>query len=492
MENRLAALCLAALVPVVSSGCGNNSGEGEAVRNEVSSIIRPTAIGGRNEVVMVYATVIINGQFATRTCSGSYFAPRVVLTAAHCLDGVFLDQVFVYWGDNFAADISQLTPFNGRLIPPAVGQASFWSKADSFERHPSWNPSLKHPDLGAIYLDRKPPFDPLPLARFRLDNSWLNRQVTISGWGGDVATSGTTATGARTQRTGRTVVLGSPTLADYHPEDPNPGMLVESVRNNVLKLDGHAPYSNSCFGDSGGPILVNQSGQDYVAGVSYFGGLFCEDYSLYTRIDPFLPFLDEAYKKGGQATLIPNLECVAPNVSGTLTAYFGYENKNGVGVTVPFGTKNQLPLDSNGWRNKLFNPGAHAFAFGVDFSATQTLSYALAPDNSPRTTLNVTKSSLRCGAAQADAVECGDVCRATLRSGCPGLSFEACENECLSQVSFTREVTPECMPQQQAWDACTARVAPGSANWLCSPFLFIPTAPACDALLDELFTCSGF
>jgi hypothetical protein len=88
---------------------------------------------------------------------------------------------------------------------------------------------------------------------------------------------------------------------------------------------------------------------------------------------------------GGQETLIPNLECVAPNLAGTLTACFGYNNKNGVGVTVPFGANNQLALDASGFRNKLFTPGLHPFAFGVDFTSNQTVSYSLAPDNSPRT-----------------------------------------------------------------------------------------------------------
>jgi hypothetical protein len=487
-------LNLLAFGALALGGCGEGSSGGdESIGERTGAIIRPTATGGRNEVVMIYARAISQGQLVIRTCSGSYFAPRVVMTAAHCLQGVFSGQLFVYWGDNFAQDVAQLTTVNGMLVPPPVGQPSFWAQADSFETHPLYDPNLNHPDMGAVYLDRKPPFDPLPLGRFRLDDSWINRQVTISGWGGDVATSGTTATGSRVQRTGVTRILGSPTAADFHPEDPNPGMLVPAVRQNVVKLDGHAPNSNGCFGDSGSPIIVNQFGQDYLAGVLYFGGLFCEDYSLYTRIDPFLPFLDQAYKRGGQDTLIPNFDCVAPNVAGTLTAYFGYNNKNGVGITVPFGSKNQLALDVNGFRNTLFTPGVHDFAFGVDFTTSQTLSYSLAPDNSPRTTINVTRNSLRCGAAQADQVETGDVCRAVMRSGCPSLTFQSCMAAFLDNLQFTRDVTPECLPQNQAWDACQARTAPGAANWLCSPVPgFMPGAPACDALLNDLFTCEGF
>jgi hypothetical protein len=498
MKKTFGTISLLAFSLLAVGGCGEesitgSSGGGDDLENRTGAIIRPTAQGGRNEVVMIYATAISGGRFITRTCSGSYFAPRVVMTAAHCLENIFFDQVFVYWGDNFAADVSQLTTTpTGFLAPPPVGQPSFWAKADSFEKHPSWDPTLDHPDMGAIYLDRKPPFDPLPLGRFRLDNSWVGRQVTITGWGGDVATSGTTTSGSRVQRTGLTHILGTPTAADYHPEDPNPGMLVDAVRQDVLKVDGHAPNSNGCFGDSGSPIIVNQFGQDYFAGVSYWTGLFCEDYSLYTRLDPFLPFLDAAYKKGGQETLIPNLECVAPNVAGTLTAYFGYNNKNGVGVTVPFGSKNQLALDVNGFRNSLFNPGAHSFAFGVDFTTSQTLSYSLAPDNSPRTTLTVNRNSLRCGAAQADQVECGGVCRASLRSGCPGLTFQACMSQCLDQVGFTNDVFPECIPQQQADDGCVARVPPGAANWVCSPFGFLPTAPACAAADTALADCEAF
>lgn len=479
---------------LVLGGCGQGSQDGaEPVDVLSGAIVRPTATGGRNEVVMIYATVAGPGGLTTRTCSGSYFAPRVVMTAAHCLENIFEGQLFVYWGDNFTQDVSQLAPQNGLLVPPPVGQPSFWAKADSFEKHPQWDPTLVHPDMGVVYLDRKPPFDPLPLARFRLDDSWLNRQVTISGWGGDVATSATTQSGSRVQRTGVTRLLGSPTAADFHPEDPNPGMLVPSVRQNVLKFDGHAPNSNACFGDSGGPLIVSRFGQDYLAGVIYFGGLFCEDYGLATRIDPFLPFLDQAYKRGGQETLIPSLDCVAPNVGGTLTAYFGYDNRNGVGVTVPFGSKNQLALDVNGFRNKLFTPGRHPFAFGIDFTTSQTVNYTLAPDNSPRTTINVTRSSVQCGAAQANEVETGDVCRAVMRSGCPGLTFESCMAAFLGNLQFTLDVTPECLPQNQAWDACQARAAPGPASWSCSPIPgFMPGAPACDPRLDELLACQGF
>lgn len=71
------------------------------------------------------------------------------------------------------------------------------------------------------------------------------------------------------------------------------------------------------------------------------------------RAAPSVSF-DQAYRRGGQAVLKPTFDCVAPNVDGTLTAFFGYENENGVSITVPYGTKNALPLDTQNQRLRSF------------------------------------------------------------------------------------------------------------------------------------------
>ncbi|HEY5958252.1 MAG TPA: trypsin-like serine protease, partial [Polyangiaceae bacterium] len=100
-------LCISALSALGCAGYAPDTGE-ETTASSQAAIVRPTATGGRNEVVLVYALIGIDAQGAPvfRTCSGSYFAPRVVLTAAHCLQNVISNQLFVYWGDNFATDVS--------------------------------------------------------------------------------------------------------------------------------------------------------------------------------------------------------------------------------------------------------------------------------------------------------------------------------------------------------------------------------------------------
>ncbi|MEI9952701.1 MAG: trypsin-like serine protease [Pseudomonadota bacterium] len=443
------------------AACG---GEGnEDFETKTGEIIRPTSNGGRDQVVMLYG-VRFNG--FTIKCSGSYYAPRVVVTAAHCVPSD-LSQLFVYYGDNFQTDLSELTPNGfGGLNPPPIGAPSHWSQADSWQVNPAYDANLNSADMAAVFLDRKPPFDPLPLYRSKV-NSGV--QMTITGWGHNAANSPTTGTGSGVQRTGRTVTLGSPTAADYHPDDPNPGMLNPAVRQTVVKTNGAAPYSNGCFGDSGGPIILNQYGQDYVAGVGYWTGLYCADYNLFTRIDSFLPFLDLSYKRGGQDLLKPTFACVTPNPQGSLTAIFGYQNDNGVGVSIPYGSKNALARDTSNLRPTRFDSGLHSFGFGVDLTTGQTASWTLSPDNNPSVTVNATSSSPRCSAAQAYDSGCVLQCRAQLRSGCPRVEeSDNCAQFCADNGHLVLDFFPGCSDERDAWQNCVAATAPGAANWSCS------------------------
>ena len=130
-------LGMGALLSACSSGAGPGLDERTAgVSNE--AIIRSTQLGGKDQVVMVYATILnpTTHTLSRRTCTGSYFAPRVVLTAAHCLENVWADQVFVYYGDNFNADLPQLTKIGDTLVPPPPGSPSFWAQGNSYEKHP--------------------------------------------------------------------------------------------------------------------------------------------------------------------------------------------------------------------------------------------------------------------------------------------------------------------------------------------------------------------
>src|ERR1043165_4955090 len=89
---------------------------------------------GRPYVVMV---AFQTGGGAFSFCSGTYFAPRVVLTAAHCIPSEFVARASVYFGTNLEAEFDQVFDI------PAPGQPSVWAKADSWQAHPDYRLSPK-------------------------------------------------------------------------------------------------------------------------------------------------------------------------------------------------------------------------------------------------------------------------------------------------------------------------------------------------------------
>ncbi|MFZ5890388.1 MAG: S1 family peptidase [Myxococcota bacterium] len=473
------------------TACSSDVQESTAGQSE-QPIVRAAAEGGKDQVVLLYMRTVSGGQIRERTCTGTYIGPRLVLTAAHCMSNVISNLVYAYWGNNFAADFAALPQVGITPVIPPPGQPSLFAQADTYEVHPDWDPGLVHPDMAVVYLDRALPFEPLEVARFRVGNHYVGDQAKLVGWGASQALSAdiSQTVGGRVQRTGFTRFLGSPTEADYHPEDPNAGMLVPAIRRNTLKTDGHAPYANSCAGDSGGPVFVQKHGRDLVAGVGSWTGQWCEDYSLFTRIDPFLPFIDNAERRSGHAPITPHLECVAPNADGTYTAYFGYENANGVSVDVPHGFRNAMPLDVDGHRVTHFVPGRHDFVFGVDFSAKQRLFYTLAPEGSRPSVLLTNKHSRACGEEVAPQVACGGFCRAGLKSGCTDVlpSYAQCMSDCLSFV----DAFPECGAESLAMNQCYANTPPGEDHWMCNGDDFMPSSFDCMDQEIAFYTCLGF
>jgi hypothetical protein len=112
---------------------------------------------------------------------------------------------------------------------------------ESVTLHPDWTRERHYPDVAVLYLDRELPFEPLPLARFPIDASWTGKKATIAGWGGSRALSAdiSQVEGSGIKRSARVKLLGTPTLADYHADDPNPAMLtVVTLAARELRLRG--------------------------------------------------------------------------------------------------------------------------------------------------------------------------------------------------------------------------------------------------------------
>ena len=74
-------------------------------------------------------------------------------------------------------------------------------------------------------------------------------------------------------------------------------MLIPKIRAQLMQLEGSAPKSNTCFGDSGGPSMFKFFGKHYIVGITSWGDDFCNDFAYHVRISEFLPFLGKAAYK---------------------------------------------------------------------------------------------------------------------------------------------------------------------------------------------------
>jgi hypothetical protein len=480
---RIGLLCASLwLSSSLSVGCGVDAPD--PVDDGASGIVRGKIEKKLPQVVAVRSDLFNGGWIL---CTGTYFAERVVVTAGHCQRGDAIPgQTFVYFGNDYLNDVAQLPNI------PAPGQPSLWARVETLTPHPEYDRTLNYPDLMILHLDRKLPFDPIPLLREPVTSA--DKKGEIAGWGGSRALVPdiSEVEGAGIKRSGKVKIVGTPTEADFHPDDPNLGILDPAIRANLIKTNGVEPSPNTCAGDSGGPLFVERKGRTYLAGVGFWTGLFCEDYAMFTRIDPFLATFDDAVAHAGTAPITPRLECVAPQADGSFSAYFGYTNDNALTVTIPHGKKNQFAADTAGARPSDFESGNSPFDFSVPFTNGTTLSWKLTPPGGPSTTVTANASSPVCDPADPTFL-CAKTCDAELAAECAseGLSRPRCVAGCVLDTEFFTD--SGCGPEWNAYNACIAGLSPAAENWACFPgFPPTPQSPTCDPEVYAVLVCLGY
>jgi secreted trypsin-like serine protease len=222
--------------------------------------------GNDHPMVGIMAAHDASGAYQWR-CSGTLIAPRLFLTAGHCVEAP-VAHVEIW----FDADVESGEPGNGWPDDGEVGGEPFL--------HPDYDPDAfwLH-DLGVVVLDDAvdvPAYGKLPA--LDLLDQFKRRQARDKAW--------FTAVGYGVQR-------AFPTAAEWKEHDEKIRMVARPkliqidtgfTGDGSLVLSNNARTGGTCFGDSGGPDFLRDS--LVVAGVTSFGqGWACGGTGGVYRVD---------------------------------------------------------------------------------------------------------------------------------------------------------------------------------------------------------------
>jgi hypothetical protein len=211
-------------------------------------------------------------------CTGTVVAPRIVLTAGHCVEDIETSSIYPASGYAVAtgiADISQIQRQNVSLVSQAL-------------IYPGFRPSTLQGDAGILILATPVTAPALPLASAS-DSALLQPRtpIAIAGWG---LTSSVAKEPPAELQSASTVIQSSGyckrRAASYYP--------FYSSAAQLCAVDPSSFAVSACHGDSGGPAIARRTdGSPLEVGITSLGGPGCSASlpNIFTRVDQVSPWV---------------------------------------------------------------------------------------------------------------------------------------------------------------------------------------------------------
>jgi secreted trypsin-like serine protease len=286
-----------------------------------------SVIGGHNATIAQYpALAYIEGVQATAgyACTGTVVAPRVILTAGHCVEDIESNSIVEPTKIAVATGVSNLTKIPQANISEVVQVLAY----------PKFDPTKLQGDAGLLILAAPVAAPPIALAT-SADAALYEAgdELTIAGWGIDDRNTGH----APNQLQAATVPVEEAarckrgTRRFYPFFDPS---------RQVCALDIPGFKITTCHGDSGGPAIATRAdGTPVEIGVTSLGDGSCNPSSpgVFTRVDQISTWVQswiDAVELGAPAPKVVVPKSHLP----TLTRERG-EEISAIGLGEAFGPK---------------------------------------------------------------------------------------------------------------------------------------------------------
>lgn len=223
---------------LVLAGCYPVGPADESSEVEDVSVITSPVVGGSAtaDYLAVPQLRVTYDNGAGGNCTGTLVSPKVVLTAAHCVDAgpdVSVSGIEVRFGPTSSTNSSAVEVIQ-------VADFFFFS---------NW--SLEADDIALLLLERDAVADPIPFNTTGLTGGDLGRTMTFVGWG--ITSGGGTDSGVKR--------VGSAPLTSF--------------QSSVVLRYGDT-NSATCSGDSGGPGFMTVGGTQKIVSVTSFTTNDCD------------------------------------------------------------------------------------------------------------------------------------------------------------------------------------------------------------------------